>query len=357
MKTRVAVMYGGTSEEHEVSVVSARSVLQAIDRDKYDVMPIAITKAGRWLLPSRAPDQLEPVHGSLPAVEDADGAHVAIAHEGALVSSASAPGPIDVVFCVLHGPGGEDGSMQGLFETLDVAYVGAGVAASAVGMDKSLQKPVFAAAGIPVTPWITVREADFARDSQTVARAAAEQLGLPCFTKPANLGSSVGVSKCKTHDELVAGIIAALAHDRVALVERAITGRELECAVLGNDDPQASVVGEVVPAHEFYDYEAKYLVEGSDLIIPARIDDAASERIRAYALDAFRAIGCEGMARVDFFLQDDGTIYINEINTIPGFTPISMYPKLWEASGIPYAKLIDRLLELALERHGRRRRA
>jgi D-alanine-D-alanine ligase len=268
---------------------------------------------------------------------------------------------------LLHGPGGEDGTVQGLLETLGVPYVGAGVAASALGMDKSLQKPVFSNAGIPVTPWITISEAEFDRDPQAALRRARDAIGLPAFTKPANLGSSVGVSKCRTAAELQRGIELAFEHDHAILVEQAIEGRELECAVLGNEEPEASIVGEVVPAHEFYDYEAKYLIEGSTLVIPAQVPESISEQIRRYAVQAFQAIGCAGMARVDFFLHGDATegdgehpegaeeILLNEINTIPGFTPISMYPKLWEATGIPYAKLIDRLIELALERHVRPR--
>jgi D-alanine-D-alanine ligase len=356
-KLRIAVLYGGTSAEHEVSVVSARNVLAAIDRDKYEVLPIAITKSGEWLLPNRSPELLKPAAGTLPGVGEDDGKAVAMRLGGELV----APGTdvtgtaVDLVFPLLHGPGGEDGTVQGVLDTLGVPYVGAGVAASALGMDKSLQKPVFAQAGIPVTPWITLTEADVGTDPRAAVRRAQDEIGLPAFTKPANLGSSVGVSKCKTAEELLHGIEAALEHDHTILVERAVEGRELECAVLGNDDPEASVVGEIRPANEFYDYEAKYLLEGSELIIPARITEPVSDQIRQYAVQAFEAIGCAGMARVDFFLGDDG-ILLNEINTIPGFTPISMYPKLWDASGIPYAKLIDRLIELALERHRSRRR-
>jgi len=349
MKVRIAVLYGGMSAEHEVSVVSARSVLAAIDRDKYDVLPIAITKSGEWLLPDKAPNELKAAEGSLPEV---GGGQAVVLRDGGqlLASRAHQEAPVDVVFVLLHGPGGEDGTVQGLLETLGVPYVGAGVAASALGMDKSLQKPVFANAGIPVTPWVAITEAEFDRDPQAAVRRARDAIGLPAFTKPANLGSSVGVSKCRTVEELQRGIESAFSHDHAILVEQAIDGRELECAVLGNDEPDASIVGEVVPAHEFYDYEAKYLVEGSKLVIPAQIPDEISEQIRRYAVQAFKAIGCAGMARVDFFLQGS-SILLNEINTIPGFTPISMYPKLWEASGIPYAKLIDRLIELALERH------
>lgn len=355
-KLRIAVLYGGVSEEHEVSVVSARGVLAAIDRDKYEVVPIAITRDGTWLLPERGPDRIAPAAGALPAVDPSDGPVITLRRDGsrALIDGAHAPGPLDVVFPVLHGPGGEDGTVQGLLEVLGVAYVGAGVAASAVGMDKSLQKPVFQAAGIPVTPWVTIRRAEFARDAQSCLRAVSERIGTPCFTKPAGLGSSVGVSKCASPEETMSGLREAFRHDRVALVEVAIEGRELECAVLGNDEPDASVVGEIRPAHEFYDYEAKYLIDGSELLIPAVVSEAVADRIRRYAIEAFMAIGCAGMARVDFFLAGE-QILLNEINTIPGFTPISMYPKLWEASGVPYAKLIDRLIELALDRHARAR--
>lgn len=347
---RVAVLYGGTSAEHEVSVVSAASVLRAIDRSRYDVIPIAIAKDGRWLLPERAPDTLPEIAGSLP--DAGEGTTVALrpAEAGRVMLDAHDDDRIDVVFPVLHGRGGEDGTVQGMLAALGVPYVGAGVAASAVGMDKSLQKPVFAAAGIPVTPWITVRASAWGSDPDEIVSDAGARLGYPCFTKPANEGSSIGVSRCIDSTSLRAGLDDAFRYDRVALIETAIVGRELECAVLGNEDPYASVVGEIVPVHEFYDYEAKYLVEGSRAIIPADIPDDAAERIRSYAIEAFVAIGCAGMARVDFFLAEGGQIFLNEINTIPGFTPISMYPKLWEASGVPYAKLIDRLIELALQR-------
>jgi D-alanine-D-alanine ligase len=344
-KVRVAVLYGGISEEHEVSVVSARGVINAMDRDRYDVVPVAISKSGAWLLPARSPDLLPEPKGAYPAVDETGGSAIALGRGGALGDE-----KIDVVFPLLHGPGGEDGTVQGMLDVLGVPYVGAGVAASAVGMDKSLQKPVFANAGIPVTPWISVTRNEFDADQGAHVARALDAIGLPCFVKPANLGSSVGVSKCKTAEDVRPAIEEALRHDRVALVERAIEGRELECAVLGNDDPDASVVGEIVPVNEFYDYEAKYLADGSKLFIPAEIPARVADAIRRYAITAFKAIGCAGMARVDFFLSRDGEIFLNEINTIPGFTPISMYPKLWEASGIPYAKLIDRLVELALER-------
>ena len=313
-RLRVAVLYGGPSAEHEISVVSARSVLQAIDRERYEVVPIAITKQGRWLLPARAPDALPAAEaGALAGVGEEDGDAIVLRARGEVVpvdEHAARPqgGPgaqIDVVFPVLHGPGGEDGTVQGMLETLGIAYVGAGVAASAVGMSKALQKPVFQAAGIPVTPWTDVRIEEFGRDVTAAVEAAVGATGLPCFVKPSSLGSSVGVSRCTTPGEVLIALGAAFEHDRLALVEPAIAGRELECGVLGNDDPAASVVGEIRPVNEFYDYEAKYVKEGSELIIPADVPDAIAKEIQEHAVAAFRAIGCEGLARVDFFW--DGT--------------------------------------------------
>ena len=356
-KLRVAILYGGRSAEHEVSVVSARSVMAAIDRSKYEIVPIAITKAGRWMLPEKTPEQLEAPEGGLPGTGDA-GTGVTLMREPAGAelkpldrSERSAVGPIDVVFPVLHGPYGEDGTVQGLLELAGVPYVGAGVLASALGMDKEMQKQLFRSRGLPVVSYIHVHFDDWARGADSVLELVEGEIGFPCFTKPASLGSSIGVSKCRNVGELREGLDLALQHDRKALVESAITGRELECAVLGNDEPEASIVGEIVSAHEFYDFEAKYIEEGSELRIPAPVPEIVSEEVRRLAVEAFRAIGCAGMARVDFFYDEaSGGVYVNEINTIPGFTPISMYPKLWEATGIPYAKLIDRLIELAIER-------
>ena len=356
-KVRLAILYGGRSAEHEVSVVSARSMMAAIDRTKYDVVPIAITKDGRWLLPARTPEQLESKPGALPDTGE-EGTGVALVREGAETAlrplgGGEGLGAVDVVFPVLHGPYGEDGTVQGMLELAGVPYVGAGVLASALGMDKEMQKQLFASRGLRVVPYIHVHVEDWRRNPDSLMELAEGEIGYPCFTKPANLGSSVGISKCRTIDELRAGLEEALSYDRKALVERAIAARELECAVLGNEEPEASIVGEVVPHHEFYDFGAKYLEEGSELRIPAPVADTVSEEVRRMAVEAFRAIDGAGMARVDFFYEDaTGTLYLNEINTIPGFTPISMYPKLWEASGVPYAKLIDRLIELALEHHG-----
>lgn len=355
-KLRVAILYGGRSAEHEVSVISARSVMAAIDRSKYDVVPIAITKAGRWMLPEKTPEQLEAPKGSLPGTGE-QGTGVALMREpgGAELKpldGGAGVGGIDVVFPVLHGPYGEDGTVQGMLELAGVAYVGAGVLASALGMDKEMQKELFSSRGLPVVPYIHVHADDWQRGPASILELASDEIGIPCFTKPARLGSSIGVSRCTTPDELRAGLDLALQHDDKALVEKAINGRELECSVLGNDEPEASIVGEIVSAHAFYDFEAKYIEEGSELLIPAPIPENVSEEIRRLAVEAFRAIDCAGMARVDFFYDEaSGAVYVNEINTIPGFTPISMYPKLWEASGIPYAKLIDRLIELAIEKH------
>ena len=355
-RIRLAILYGGRSAEHEVSVVSARSMMAAIDREKYDVVPIAITKTGRWMLPARTPDELPVEAGSLPGTGE-EGTGVSLTREagGAALTSpegaAVGAGPIDVVFPVLHGPYGEDGTVQGMLELAGVAYVGAGVLASALGMDKEMHKQLFRSRGLPVVPYIHVHAEDWRRSPDNVIALAEDEIGVPCFTKPSSLGSSIGVTKCRTVEQVRAGLELAFSLDRKALVERAVAGRELECAVLGNDEPEASVVGEILPSHEFYDFEAKYLEEGSELLIPAPVADQISEEIRRLAIEAFRAIDCAGMARVDFFYDEAaGSVLLNEINTIPGFTPISMYPKLWEASGVPYAKLIDRLIELALER-------
>ncbi|MBI4727895.1 MAG: D-alanine--D-alanine ligase [Acidobacteria bacterium] len=358
-RVRVAILYGGRSAEHEISVLSARCVMEAIDRDRFEVVPIAITKAGRWLLPERGPGQLPRGAGALPGVEEA-GRALALVRDPSgpalvpLDRPGEALGQVDVVFPLLHGPCGEDGTVQGLLELAGTPYVGAGVSASALGMDKELQKLVFSARGIPVARFSVVHERDWrGGDRAAIVDAAVAALGLPCFSKPANLGSSVGISKCRSPAELSAGIEEALGHDRKAIIEEAIEGRELECGVLGNDRPEASGVGEIVAAREFYDYEAKYLVEGSKTMIPAPVPPEVEAEVRRLALEAFRAIGCAGLARIDFFWVEGSRLVLNEINTMPGFTPISMYPKLWEAAGIGYSDLIGRLIDLGLER-GRR---
>jgi D-alanine-D-alanine ligase len=357
VRTRVVVLFGGRSAEHEVSVASARSVLEALDPERYEAIPIGVTKQGRWvLLPGGPPALVEAASKGLPGVSEDAAEEVALdqrpgAH--ALVSPDGSRTEIDVVFPVMHGPHGEDGSIQGFLEIAGVPYVGSGVLGSALGMDKAVQKVLFAAAGIPVVPHEVVHERDWEEDAEAV-EARAQHLGYPLFAKPAALGSSVGIGKVEGAGGLHDALEEAFRFGRKAVLERSVEGaRELEVAVLGNDEPVASVAGEIVPrGHAFYDYEAKYLDEhGAELIVPARLPPATLEELQRLAVAAFRAIEGAGMARVDFFLTGEGGLYVNEVNTIPGFTTISMYPKLWEASGMPYPALVDRLLELALERH------
>jgi D-alanine-D-alanine ligase len=331
--SRVCIVFGGRSGEHEVSIRSAISVSSALDRRKYDVGYIGITKEGDWV-PGVAP---------LDFNDYAPGPGTA----GAL----SALGEYDIIFPVLHGPYGEDGTIQGLFEMLDLPYVGAGVLGSALAMNKAVAKQLFAHHGLPVVPHVEVRRPEWAAQPDAVAARLLEQIGLPCFVKPANLGSSVGITKAHDAAELRTGIETAAEYDRTILVEAAVEAREIECSLLGNDEPQASVCGEIVPCNEWYDYDAKYTDDRSELIIPAPIEPEQQERVQHVACDAFRILDCAGMARADFFLcKQTGTIYLNELNTIPGFTTISMYPKLWEASGLPYPELLDRLIELGFER-------
>ncbi len=355
MRRRVAVIFGGRSAEHEVSVVSARSVIDALDPDRYEVVPIGIDKDGRWHL-LEGPPRLEEGSKQLPAVAGDAGVEVALSREPgerALVSDAGERSAFDVAFPVLHGPFGEDGTIQGLLELAGIPYVGAGVLASAVGMDKAVQKTLFRAAGLPVVPHLVVTEKDWDEDPDQV-EAGAESLGYPVFVKPVSLGSSVGIAKVKQPDQLAEAVAGAFAHGRKILVEKGMEGfREIECALLGNDDPVASVPGEVIAAGEFYDYRAKYLDGNTVIDVPATLRPETVETVQRMAVAAFTAIDCEGMARVDFFVREPDDVYVNEINTIPGFTSISMYPMMWEASGLTYAELVDRLVELALERHDR----
>jgi D-alanine-D-alanine ligase len=357
-KRRVAVVFGGRSAEHEVSVISARSVLAALDPDRYDVLIVGIDKRGRWHQLNALPGPSG--KGALAAVGE-EGQGVTLARdpgESALVADDGSRKEIDVVFPVLHGPFGEDGTIQGMLELADVPYVGAGVLGSAVGMDKAVQKVLFQAAGLQVVPHEVVHEREWEEDRESVeARAAA--LGLPLFAKPATLGSSVGITKVKRLDELTGAIEDALSYGRKALIERAMEGaREIECAVLGNDDPVASVPCEILTDHEFYDYRAKYVdTDGTAFEVPARLQAAVTEEVQRMAVSAFQAIDCAGMARVDFFHREPDEVIVNEINTIPGFTEVSMYPKMWEASGLPYAELVDRLIDLAVERHGSERKS
>jgi D-alanine-D-alanine ligase len=366
-KLRVSVIYGGRSGEHEVSLASAAAVFQNLDPERYDAVPIRIEKDGRWTLPARAPNLIsaaDVIHhsaGDRDAADPAREAHLVAhpGHETLMTIDRHQPQPVvsglalDVVFPVMHGPYGEDGTVQGLLELANVPYVGAGVLASAVGMDKATMKLVFAAKGLPVGDYEVVLKRDWQRDERGIMNTIVNRLGFPVFVKPANLGSSVGISKAKHATELRRAINLAAEFDRKIVVEAAVPeAREIECAVLGNDDPEASVPGEIIPGREFYDYEAKYLDDSSKTIIPAPLTDAQATEIRQLAIAAFKAVDCAGMARVDFlFARASGVVYVNEVNTIPGFTTISMYSKMWEASGLPYPRLIDRLIALALERH------
>ncbi len=391
-KLRVGVLFGGRSGEHEVSLLSAASVLKAIDRSKFDVVPIGITKQGRWLVSGDAERLLtgdsseagssalragDPQHTApaallakgkgvivppMPNTAGSGGTLIPFEQESAPLTQAQDVLQLDVVFPVLHGTFGEDGTMQGLFELAGLAYVGSGVLGSATGMDKEVMKRLFQAAGLPITRHVTFLRREWEKSSRKIVTRLEAALKYPLFVKPANLGSSVGISKAHDRKELGPAIALAASFDRKIVVEQAVGGRgnrakmgkarELEVAVLGNDEPIASVVGEIVPGKEFYDYEAKYLSEGSIPIIPAKLTKAQSAQVRSMALDAFRACDCAGLARVDFLLEagDAGRLYLNEINTMPGFTSISMYPKLWDATGIGYRDLISRLIALALER-------
>jgi D-alanine-D-alanine ligase len=349
-KLRVGVIYGGRSGEHEVSIVSASSIFKHLDRDKYEAVPIRIEKSGQWILGAEAPRAISAAATAAAASSSA----LQAVEPSAVVTTTG----IDVVFPVLHGPYGEDGTVQGLLELANVPYVGAGVLGSAVGMDKAVMKTLFAAHGLPIVPHVVFLRHEWARHAGAIGARVAGELGFPVFVKPANLGSSVGISKARTDEELRAAIDLALQFDRKVVVEAAVpNAREIECAVLGNDDPEASVPGEVVSSREFYDYEAKYIDEGCQFLIPAPLDPGQSAGIQRLALDAFRAVECAGMARVDFLMgRESGETYLNEVNTIPGFTAISMYPRMWEASGLPYPALLDRLIALALERHAEKQR-
>ena len=326
-------------------MASAASIFKHLDASRYDAIPIRIEKSGRWALGGKAPEALS----AAAVLEQQRTEALQLVEPSAAVATTG----LDVVFPVLHGPYGEDGTVQGLLELANVPYVGAGVLGSAVGMDKAVMKTLFAAHGLPIVGHVVVLRREWDRDAATITARVAETLRYPVFVKPANLGSSVGISKARTDAELAEAMDLALQFDRKIVVEAAVPGaREIECAVLGNDEPQASVAGEVVPSREFYDYEAKYLDDGSRLLIPAPLGADAMATVQRLAVDAFRAVEGAGMARVDFLLaRATGDIFVNEVNTIPGFTTISMYPKLWEASGLPYAALLDRLIELALERH------
>ena len=359
-KIRVGVIFGGRSGEHEVSLQSGRSVMTALNKEKYEVIPVGITKDGRWVTGdvvaalSEGWDTAQPA-ALLPDPQTSSLLQVELRE--AKPATLSEVAQLDVIIPILHGPYGEDGTVQGLLELADLPYVGAGVVGSAVGMDKGIFKYVMAANDLPILPWLLVTKADWGQRPLAILDEIEAKLDYPVFTKPANLGSSVGICKCADRVELTAGLDEAVKYDRRIIVEQGIDGRELEISVMGNEDPIASVVGEVRPRREFYDYTAKYLLEPdseeySELIIPAELDTAVADKLRTLAVKAYQAIDCAGLGRVDLMMdRDDGRVYVNEINTIPGFTPISMYPKLWEATGINYPELLDRLLTLALARH------
>ncbi len=384
-KLRVGILFGGRSGEHEVSLLSAASVLNAIDKEKYEVVPIGITKDGRWLTAEHAENLLtgklvlEP--RNLRAGDPETTASAAVLARGEAVVVPPEPVHrhtglvpfqseatlmrrasdrainVDVIFPVLHGTFGEDGTIQGLLELADIPYVGAGVLGSAAGMDKDIMKSLFIAAGIPIVKHVTILRSAWENDPAKVKKAVESKLIYPVFVKPANLGSSVGISKAHNRKELGPAIEEAAKFDRKIVIEQGVVGkkekaREIECSVLGNDEPAASLPGEIIPGKEFYDYAAKYVDEGSQLIIPAKLTKAETKKVQNLAVAAFQAVDCSGLARVDF-LMDPKTrkIYLNEINTMPGFTAISMYPKLWAASGLAYADLIDRLIQLGIERH------
>src|SRR5579862_4185460 len=401
-KLRVGILFGGRSGEHEVSLLSAASVVDAVDKTKYEVVPIGITKQGRWVVAGHAEQLLRSGNGGtheprhlragdpettpgaallakgeaiivppVPSEDHATGslvpfeteAAMATAHGGSSTTSLQVRRPadhavaVDVIFPVLHGTFGEDGTIQGLLELADIPYVGAGVLGSAAGMDKDIMKSLFRAAGLPIVKHVTILRSEWEADSRKMRKLIESKLRYPVFVKPANLGSSVGISKAHDRKELGPAIEEAAKFDRKIVIEQGVGGkknkaREIECSVLGNDKPEASVPGEIVPSAEFYDYSAKYLDEGSQLIIPAKLSKAETKRVQELAIKAFKAVDCSGLARVDF-LMDPKTrkIYLNEINTMPGFTAISMYPKLWGASGLQYSDLIDRLIQLAIERH------
>ncbi len=363
-RLRVGLIFGGRSGEHEVSLMSAQGVMAALDKEKYEVVPIGITKEGHWLAsgdPMRAlssgmtaeshPAALlaEPSERGLMRLEEQ-------AHARDL--TAVRVSQLDVIFPILHGPYGEDGTVQGLLELAGIAYVGAGVAASAVGMDKALFKDIMHARGLPIVPHVVLKRKTWEQDPDRTVAQIEDEIGYDCFVKPANLGSSVGISKAHNRADLYQALTDAAQYDRKLIVEAAIDAREIEVSVLGNDVPVASVAGEIVPCNEFYDYSAKYLDGESELLIPAPVAPEVAESIRTMAVEAYLAIDCAGLARADFLLdRQTNAVYINEVNTLPGFTPISMYPKLWEATGISYPELIDRLIDLALERHADKMRS
>lgn len=356
-KIKVGLIFGGRSGEHEVSFYSACSIIKAIDKDKYTVVPIGITKKGRWISPQDSELALQSgrIEGKNTVIllNDPSGRALIRIDNNQRLDRSLALERLDLIFSVLHGPYGEDGTVQGLLELADIPYVGAGVAASAISMDKDLMKIIFKQSDLPILKWITIKRKEWQKDKEKILSLVQDDFEYPLFVKPTNLGSSVGITKVHKKEELDKAIDLASSYDRKILIEEGLEEvREIECGVLGNDEPQTSVVGEVKPAGEFYDYDSKYIDEETQLIVPADLPDGVSRKVQEIALRAFKAVDAAGMARVDFFVsKKENKIYLSEINTIPGFTSVSMYPRLWEASGIPYSDLIDQLIQMALERH------
>lgn len=369
-KMKVAILFGGKSGEHEVSIASAISVYNALDKNKYDVTLIGIDKTGRWLMPSEAQVLVHQENPRLlnlnlhkesislvPYMSDKQIITIESAEVRVIDSNDSDDAALkrfDVILPILHGPHGEDGTIQGLLELSEIPYVGSGVLGSALGMDKDVSRKLLKFEGIPVVPTIVIRKSEYLKNKLKFLDEAIEEMGLPFFVKPANMGSSVGVHKVKTKEEALIKMDNAFLYDTKILVEKAIAARELECAVLGNEEPNASIIGEIIPQQEFYSYEAKYIDENGALLeIPAKnLNEDLVEKIKALSIKAFKVLECSGLARVDFFLdRETGALYLNEINTMPGFTKISMYPKLWEASGRPYSQLLDELIRLSLDKH------
>jgi D-alanine-D-alanine ligase len=364
-KIRIGLIFGGRSGEHEVSLASAESVMANLDRDRYEIVPIGISREGSWLLGTEPHMLRGPEDGGTSSTDMEATKAVTLTGDPRLRrlipiengQDLGNQGSIDVIFPVLHGTYGEDGALQGLLEMANVPYVGCGVLGSSLGMDKEKMKLVFQAVGLPVAEYLVFRRNHWEHKPEFILDAVEQRLGFPCFVKPVNLGSSVGVNKAHDRIELEHAINIAAEYDHKIIIERGLNCREVECAVLGNDEPIASVVGEVISSNEFYDYRAKYIDGKSQVVIPADIAHDTAEEVRRQAVQAFIALDLSGLARVDFFIErETEKVYINEVNTMPGFTTISMYPKLWEASGLPYAQLMDRLIELAIERHADRQR-
>ncbi|PDM39635.1 MULTISPECIES: D-alanine--D-alanine ligase [unclassified Geobacillus] len=352
MKTRVGILYGGKSPEHNVSLSTAMAVMNAIDKNKFDVIPIYITTEGQWIKGERLTGKVNDIK-QLQFQSDAKAIIPVALNQTPAVADGKKQeeAVVDVIFPLLHGPNGEDGTVQGLLELLNIPYVGNGVLASAVGMDKVVMKNLFAQAGLRQAKYVSFTKREWSRNEEAAYDKVEQELGYPCFVKPANAGSSVGITKCKQRDDLKAAFAEAFKYDRKIIVEEAIVGREIEIGVIGNDDPICSVVGEIVPKKEFYDYQAKYEDGNTELIIPADVTKEQYETIKQMAITAFKALDLSGLVRADFFLTEDGEAYINEINTMPGFTPYSMFPLLWKHSGVSYPELIERLIQLAIERH------